>query len=145
MINEKNAKAYCSDDISLIENYNEAVNDKTQSWELHHRLESELNKSVQELKDLNLYFNRPADELIFLTKSEHSSLHQKLNNNFRCKKKNGMLGRHHTEESRRKMSINHKAPLAIIKKYKWMTPTGEIVEMRKTSVTRFHPDWKLIE
>lgn len=56
-----------------------------------------------------------------------------------------MLGRHHTEESRRKMSINHKAPLAIIKKYKWMTPTGEIVEMRKTSVTRFHPDWKLIE
>ena len=43
------------------------------------------------------------------------------------------------------MSINHKAPLVPIKKYKWMTPTGEIVEMRKTAVTRFHPDWKLIE
>ena len=56
-----------------------------------------------------------------------------------------MLGRHHTEESRRKMSINHKGPLGPKQKYKWMTPTGEIIEMNKTPVTRFHPDWKLIE
>ena len=31
------------------------------------------------------------------------------------------------------------------KKYKWMTSTGEIVEMCKSPVTRLHPDWKLIE
>ena len=49
-----------------------------------------------------------------------------------------MLGRHHTEESKKKM----RKPKT---KYKWMTPTGEIIEMSKTLVTRFHPDWKLIE
>lgn len=145
MIRKKSAKLFCCEDISLIENYYEAVNDKTQSWELHHRLESELRLSKRELIESGRYYGVEAKYLIFLTKSEHSSLHQKLNNNFKCKKKNGMLGRHHTEESRRKMSINHKTPLVPIKKYKWMTPTGEIVEMRKSSVTRFHPDWKLIE
>ena len=29
--------------------------------------------------------------------------------------------------------------------YKWMTPDGEIIIMSKTPVTRFHPDWILVE
>lgn len=78
MIKEKNVKKYCCEDISLIENYNEAIN-SDEMWDCHHRLEIELNKSVQELKDLNLYFNRPADELIFLTKSEHIKIHNSIN------------------------------------------------------------------
>lgn len=39
MINEKHVRKFCRDDISKIENYEEAVNDKTHTWELHHRLE----------------------------------------------------------------------------------------------------------
>lgn len=30
-------------------------------------------------------------------------------------------------------------------KYKWLTPTGEIIEMTKTNAHRCHPNWKLIE
>ena len=78
MISESAAKKYCCEDISLIENYKEAVN-SNEKWECHHKLEIELNKSVQELKDLNLYFNRPANELIFLTKSEHIKIHNSIN------------------------------------------------------------------
>ena len=37
MINEKRAKSYCKDDISLIENYDKAIADNTQVWHCHHR------------------------------------------------------------------------------------------------------------
>ena len=39
MINEKYAKSYCPEDISLIENYHTAVADKEKKWEIHHRRE----------------------------------------------------------------------------------------------------------
>ena len=67
---------YCKEDISLIENYNEAINSNKQ-YDCHHRLETELNVSKQYLIDNNLYLNRPASELIFLPHSEHVSLHYK--------------------------------------------------------------------
>ena len=66
---------YCKEDPSLIENYDKAINDNTQIWECHHRLETDLNLSMQELKDRNLYYDRPPSELIFLTKAEHSRIH----------------------------------------------------------------------
>ena len=37
MIDKKRAIKYCRDDISLIENYDKAVSDTTQSWHCHHR------------------------------------------------------------------------------------------------------------
>ena len=39
MINVKQAKKYCKEDISLIENYEQAVNDNNQMWVCHHREE----------------------------------------------------------------------------------------------------------
>ena len=78
MINKKNVNTYCSEDISLIENYEQAINDKTQTWDCHHRKETDENISVPELIKLDLYFNRPANELIFLTPTEHRSLHTYL-------------------------------------------------------------------
>ena len=72
----KGVKCYCKDDISLIENYEKAVNDNTQIWHCHHRLETDLNMSLQELIDNDLYLNRPASELIFLTKGEHTTIHK---------------------------------------------------------------------
>lgn len=85
MINKRvdRIKKYCCEDISLIENYNEAIIDKEQTWEIHHKLEIELNKTQKELMELNLYYNRPAIELIFLTKSEHSKIHSIGNKRFK--------------------------------------------------------------
>jgi hypothetical protein len=70
---------YCNEDISLIENYNEAIN-SSEKYDCHHRLEIQDNKivSVQELKEQGLYFNRPASELIFLKHTEHTRMHGKL-------------------------------------------------------------------
>ena len=75
MINEYCVKAYCSEDISLIENYALAVADTTQIWDCHHRRESIY--SAKDLIEIGEYWKRPAAELIFLTKAEHTRLHKK--------------------------------------------------------------------
>lgn len=75
MINKKYAKMFCCEDISLIENYEEAISDTEQTWHCHHRLETDLNISMQELKESNRYFNVEAKYLIFLKPYEHLHLH----------------------------------------------------------------------
>ena len=92
MINEKNIKAFCKDDISLIENYDKAIADTTQVWHCHHRRETIFSKS--DLIEIGEYYNRPACELIFLTPNEHHKLHN--------------LGKQHSEKSRKKMSESKK-------------------------------------
>ena len=79
MINEYCANAYCCEDPSLIENYDKAIADTTQTWDCHHRGEVLPcgRFSRDDLKKFGLYFNRPAAELIFLTKAEHNRLHKK--------------------------------------------------------------------
>lgn len=78
MIKEMNAYAFCKEDISLIENYDKAMEDKSQSWDCHHRTEIWWNCTSQELIDNECYYHRPAKELIFLTHAEHAKLHNKL-------------------------------------------------------------------
>ena len=82
MLNEKNAKRYCSENLSLIENYQDAISDQTKMWEIHHRRESDENGRTlftkKQLIDMNLYFKRPASELIFVTKSMHNKLHREI-------------------------------------------------------------------
>lgn len=101
MINEKCAKTYCSEDIAKIENYEQAVNDKTQMWHCHHRLEIQgrFRNSPELLKKCGLYYNVPASQLIFLTKSEHMRLHT-------IGDKNPMFGKHVSEETRKKISLS---------------------------------------
>ena len=62
-----------------IENYEKAIADTTQMWHCHHRLEihEDYTNSVKDLKMMNLYYNRPPEELIFLTCAEHIRLHAK--------------------------------------------------------------------
>ena len=76
--------AYCiSEQIEQIENYELAKADNFNGWHIHHRLETHnsdgekrlVNLSVEELIALEMYYNRPANELIFLTASEHRKLH----------------------------------------------------------------------
>ena len=115
----KSINKLCKEDPSLIENYYIAVNDKNEMWDCHHRLETKLNVSGQYLKDNNLYYNRPASELIFLTHSEHSALHKNFSGKHHSeesknkisdslKNRNGsnnpMYGKHHSEESKNKQS-----------------------------------------
>lgn len=82
MINERNAKKYCSEDISLIENYHQAIADKEKTWDIHHRRECDENGKTlftgKQLIEMNLYYKRPAEELIFVTKSMHNKIHREL-------------------------------------------------------------------
>ena len=80
MINEIHSKRYCSEDISLIENYHQAIADKERKWEIHHRRECDDEGrtlfTCKQLIKMNLYFNRPADELVFVTRSMHKKIHR---------------------------------------------------------------------
>ena len=99
MIDKKRAIKYCKDDISLIENYDKAFSDTTQMWHCHHRRETIFSR--KDLIEIGEYYNRPACELIFLTKSEHMKLHH-------LGKPSGMKDKHPSEESRKKMSEKKK-------------------------------------
>ena len=85
MINERNAKSFCSEDISLIENYQEAISDQTKTWDIHHRRECDENGRTlftkKQLIDMNLYVKRPASELMFVTRSMHRKLHREMCSN----------------------------------------------------------------
>lgn len=102
MINSKYANLFCCEDISLIENYDKAIGD-AETWDCHHRLETHDENgnlrqiqdrlSREDLKHKGLYFNRPAKELVFLSRFDHRSLHWK-----------GVKRGHPSEEHRKKMS-----------------------------------------
>ena len=87
-------------------------------WVIRHRLELHPDGSIRftrkSLIDLGLYFDRPARELIYMKRKEHTALHVKVDalsdetrkklSNARVRELNPMWGKHHTEETRQKMS-----------------------------------------
>ena len=75
-----------------IENYEKAADDDFVGWVCHHRKGVDIPR--EKLLALGMYYNRPADELIFLKHSEHVSLHKK--------------GKQFSEETKKKMSDAHK-------------------------------------
>ena len=124
-------KPYCNGDISKIENYYEAVNDKETVWHLHHRLETHnsdgerrlVDLNMNELIELDMYYDRPPEELIFVTPSMHSSLHHKGKSSWNkgtkgiCKANSGSFkkgqtpwskGKHLSEETKAKISATLK-------------------------------------
>ena len=73
-------KSYCSEPLDKIEHYEEALADNFAGWCMHHRLEIQQDGtrvSAKELIDQNLYYGRPASELVFMRRGEHSYLHNK--------------------------------------------------------------------
>ena len=80
MISANKTKIYCVDDISLIENYHQAVWDPYEKWEIHHRREcDEEGRTLftgKQLIEMKLYYKRPASELIFVTRSMHWKMHR---------------------------------------------------------------------
>ena len=114
-------KYYCKD-YENIENYEKALADNFVGWCCHHRLETHnsdgerrlVDITTKELQALDMYYNRPSSELIFLTRIEHSSLHKpyeetkKKMSEINKGKNNPMYGKHLSEETKNKMSEANK-------------------------------------
>ena len=74
---------FCVDN-TLIENYEKAKADNFVNWERHHRLETHTSEgekrlvqlTPEELKALDVYYNRPPEEMIYLTVQQHRKLHK---------------------------------------------------------------------
>lgn len=60
-----------------IENYSIAKQVDFKGFVLHHKLE-EQGFTVEQLKSLDLYYHRPANELIFLTHKQHAKVHKEI-------------------------------------------------------------------
>ena len=116
---------YCKN-YENIENYQKAKTDNFKGWHCHHRLETHnsdgerrlVDITVAELQALDMYYNRPSSELIFLTESEHNSLHKPSEESKKkmseakkgrhLGKDNSFYGKHHSEESKKRMSEANK-------------------------------------
>ena len=119
---------YCKEP-EKIENYEKAKKDNFKGWECHHRLETHnsdgerrpVDITHKELKALRMYYNRPPEELIFLTLKEHSvfkkgkpksdETRRRMAESRKGKytgEKSSFYGRHHTEESKRRNAEAHK-------------------------------------
>ena len=107
-----NFERFCKD-FENIENYEKAKQDNFKGWDCHHRLETwtsdgerrQIDITVAELKALGMYYNRPANELIFLRKNEHTAL-RKVSEETR--KKLSDIGKNISEETRKKLSMSNK-------------------------------------
>ena len=111
---------YCKD-YENIENYEAAKKDNFKCWHCHHRLETHnsdgerrlVDISKKELIALGMYYDRPAEELIFLTVKEHNAFKkgrrhsEETKNKLRTAnigEKNPMYGKHISEEHKKKLS-----------------------------------------
>ena len=67
----------------LIENYDKALKDNFEGWTIHHRLEihDDYVNTRHELIIMNLYYNRPPEELIWLRLPDHIRMHNIVRNN----------------------------------------------------------------
>ena len=167
---------YCKD-YENIENYEAAKKDNFIGWECHHRLETHTSDGERravditqaELKALNMYYNRPPEELIFLTESEHnafkkgkqfseehknrlSEAHKGKRLSEETKKKIGekskgnkyFLGKKHSDEAKKKMSEVHKGKNIWTKGMHWYND-GEINIRAKECPDGFVPGRLLIK
>ena len=102
-------------EIEKVENYEKAKLDNFLGWNIHHRLETHTSEGIkrlvqitkEELIALDMYFDRPANELIYLTIPEHTSVHckgRKCSVEHRQKTSKTLMGHKVTEETRKKIS-----------------------------------------
>lgn len=113
MIANKSALKMFCEDFEKIENYEQALNDETQKWDCHHRLETHnsdgekrsVTLSIEELKAFDMYFHRPPEEFIFIPHSEHISMHSKIRYSRQSIRPSDYV---YTEEHRRHISESNK-------------------------------------
>lgn len=74
----RNLKRYCREPIENIKGYKEAVEGKGR-YDCHHI--NELTFTMDELIKMDMYYNRPASELVIMYCSDHKKWHHKWNGN----------------------------------------------------------------
>lgn len=152
---KRNFEYYC-DDFESIENYEAAKADDFKGWECHHQLELIATGGVcdvdrQDLKDWDLYYHRPADELLFLTAKEHKSLHLKgnrygkgkhLKRSEETKKKlsEALKGKPKSEEHKRNISKANRC-----KEGYWIGKHRSEEDKEKMSMAKKGRHWKLVD
>ena len=116
----RNWYKFCSEPLDKIEHYEEALAEGFKGWCIHHRLEIKpdgTRVSAKELIDQNLYYGRPASELVFMRNGEHTTLHNtgnaymkwhKHSADTRQKIAEAKRGKHLSSEHRKKLSKAHK-------------------------------------
>ena len=100
----RNWYKFCSEPLDKIEHYEEASAEGFAGWCMHHRREIKpdgTRVSAKELIDHNLYYGRPASELVFMRFGEHSALHNKGENH-------PFFGKRRSEETRHKIAESKK-------------------------------------
>ena len=137
---EPGRRCYCRNP-ELIENYDKAMADETQTWEVHHRLECCF--TYKFLNDMNLYYDVEPEALIFLTAAEHRKIDSFCKRNSEAHK-----GNKHSDEHKRKIGESNKGrkkPEGAGKPPKKVlcVETGEIFEsmsdaQRKTGIDISH-------
>ena len=132
---EPTNRCYCRHP-ELIENYDLAIADTTQTWEVHHRLESCFTQKF--LKEMNLYYDVEPEALIFLTKAEHNKIDSKRKRSGETHK-----GQKHSEETKRKIGKANKGRPAHNRRKVKCVETGEIFDSaydasRKTGISQSH-------
>lgn len=143
MICVQTVKKFCKDDISQIENYANAMHD-AETWDCHHRDEIKILPSgmlvIRSAKDLienNRYFNCPANELIFMKHSEHSSLHSK----YPIKSRQEALTAMHTRKKGTTLSecVKHKISIATKRGIANMSEKErvELIERQSASLKKY--------
>lgn len=79
-------------------------------WEIHHRRECDSEGrtlfTCKQLVEMNLYYNRPAAELIFVTRSMHLKLHKEM-----CGKGGKISGKKTGAINSRKSAIKRSLPI----------------------------------
>ncbi|MBR4792610.1 MAG: hypothetical protein IK038_02985 [Bacteroidaceae bacterium] len=103
---------YCCEDPTTIENFTEASSN-LRIWDCHHRLEDQ-GFTKQQLIDKGLYWKRPANELILLLHSKHTTHHI-------LGEKNPNYSRVFSEEHRKRISESHKG----VKNQNYGKPHGD--------------------
>ena len=128
-----NFKRYCKN-YQDIENYEKAKVDDFIGWHCHHRLETHTSEGERrdvdipaaELKALRMYYNRPPEELIFLTTREHNAFKKgqipwnkgkKMSEEYCRKNSESHKGKYASEETRRKMREARKGKQPMLGKH----------------------------
>ena len=108
MIKGSHVNQYCAEDISLIENYDKAIADNKNIWVCHHRAEILPCGifSKETLIKFGLYYNRPANELVFMKLSEHRKIHTIGSRNPFYRKQHSLAQRQKWSKERKGNKLN---------------------------------------
>ena len=152
-----NVEHICKD-YKNVENYTEAINDKANTWVLHHRREVQDGFKIwskNELINVGQYYNVPASDVIFLPKDVHTRLHNTAINirsgELSCVRhltgeRNGMFGKHPKGPSKGFKHVKKRSRSVFVNTYGYTTrELAKLLNIPEGSVSYFHTSGKLLK